>query len=173
MRFAWPICLMLCATAPIPKTRTFHFEYRFEFPGYDVNAPHVQMWVPLPHDDPFQKIRNLVVETNAPYEVTRTGEGNEMAYVRFSGPVPENPKVKVSFDAMRSEHLQPGLAGTEHLAVDEDPKVLAKYLKPDRLVPIDGKIRQWAEEVVNQAHAKTGFGDGAGDLQPRSGDGEV
>ena len=155
MRFAWPICLMLFAASPVPRTRSFHFEYQFEFQGYDEKAPHVQMWVPLPHDDAFQRIRNLEIVANAPYEVTRTGEGNEMAYLRFSGPAPENPNVKVSFDAVRSEHLQPGLAGTQRLTVEEDPKLLAQYLKPDRLVPVDGRIRQWAEEVVNQAHAKT------------------
>ncbi len=32
---------------------------------------------------------------------------------------------------------------------------MARWLKPDRLVPIDGKIKQWAQEVVTAAGAKT------------------
>ncbi len=56
---------------------------------------------------------------------------------------------------MRKEHLQPRLAGARRLKRDEDPAVLAQYLKPDRLAPVDGQIRQWAQEVVNRAHART------------------
>src|SRR5258708_31036979 len=29
------------------------------------------------------------------------------------------------------------------------------WLRPDRLVPIDKRIRRWANEVVDAAHAKT------------------
>ncbi len=40
----------------------------------------------------------------------------------------------------------PGLTAGHHFA---------RWLKPDRLVPIDGKIKQWAQEVVTAAGAKT------------------
>jgi transglutaminase-like putative cysteine protease len=155
MRFAWPVCLMLCAAVPAPRTRNFHFEYKFAFQEYIESSQQVQIWIPLPHDDAFQQIRNLRIDANAPYELTRSATGNQMAHLKLDGPVTEKPSVTIRFDAARSEHLQSRLMGGERLISEEDPKILAQYLKPDRLVPIDGKIRQWAKEVVDQAHAHT------------------
>ena len=71
---------------------------------------------------------------------------------------PETPgpsTVTVSFDAVRREHVQSRLYNGERLAKDEDAGPLARYLKPDRLVPLDPQIRTWAREVVDAAHAHT------------------
>src|ERR1043165_2964441 len=59
----------------------------------------------------------------------------------------------MSFNAIRKEHLQETL---QHAPVIEkrDPN-MDRWLQPDRLVPIDGKIKQWAQEVVDAAGAKT------------------
>ena len=64
-------------------------------------------------------------------------------------------EIKLSFDATREEHIQSRLFGGPPLPHDEDPKDLARYLLPDRLVPLDDQIRSWAREVVEKANAKT------------------
>jgi transglutaminase-like putative cysteine protease len=60
------------------------------------------------------------------------------------------------FHALRKEHVQERLQQTNLTKVNEarDPN-MARWLEPDRLVPIDGKIKQWAKEVVDAAGAKT------------------
>jgi len=154
MRFILPAFLLLFSASAEPKIRSFHVDYEFVFNDYkpDVSA---EMWVPLPHSDDYQIIKNLQIRSNARYEVKTAADGNVMAHIRLDYPVDATPNLLVSFDAERKEHLHSRLDGKAHLEKDDDPKVLAQYLKPDRLVPIDGKIRQWAQEVVDQAHAKT------------------
>jgi transglutaminase-like putative cysteine protease len=62
----------------------------------------------------------------------------------------------VRFNAIRIEHIQDRLreANASEANEERDPN-LPRWLQPDRLVPIDGKVRQWALEVVNAAGAKT------------------
>jgi transglutaminase-like putative cysteine protease len=59
----------------------------------------------------------------------------------------------VRFDAVRKEHrLQPVVSASAAPLSSVDQ---ARWLAPDRLVPIDGNIRKWASEVVAEAHAHT------------------
>jgi transglutaminase-like putative cysteine protease len=136
-----------------PKAREFHFEYRGALTEIAAGSRHAELWVPLPHDDAYQTIRNLRIESAASYAVATSSDGNVMAHVAAEHP--GQLSIRVSFDAVRKEHSQARLSGMERLTRDEDPSSLAQYLKPDRLVPIDGQIREWAKEVVEQAHAKT------------------
>src|SRR5260370_5054724 len=148
MRLLLPLCLRLFASPPEPRTRSFHFEYGFSFDRYDPTKPSPEVWIPLPHTDEYQTIRNLKIESY-PYEVTTSPDGNVMAHVSLRGATANIPGRTVSFDAIREEHLQSRLTSGQRQEREEDPKILAKYLNPDRLVPIDGKIRQWAKEVVD------------------------
>jgi transglutaminase-like putative cysteine protease len=56
----------------------------------------------------------------------------------------------------RKEHVQSRLRQASFAPVKEarDPD-MARWLQPDRLVPLDAKVRQWAKEVVDAASAKT------------------
>lgn len=142
---------MACALAanPAPRTRSFHIEYRATIP-----AAKLDLWIPLPHDDDYQKISALRIDAPYKYGVATGAEGNRMLHLMK--PETQGPSVvTVSFDAVRSEHLQSRLYSGERLAKDESPADLAKYLKPDRLVPLDPQIRTWAREVVDAAHAHT------------------
>jgi transglutaminase-like putative cysteine protease len=111
------------------------------------------LWVPVPQNDPYQKIENLRIDAPAGYKVS-SAEGNEMLHLGLDRPqLPYH--VKLSFDATREEHIQSRLFGGPALAHDEDAKDLARYLRPDRLVPLDDQIRAWAREVVTKADAHT------------------
>jgi len=57
----------------------------------------------------------------------------------------------VTFDCARKEHLAPAPTGAASLS-DAD---LSRWLKPDRMVPLDDTIRKWAREVVTAAGAHT------------------
>jgi transglutaminase-like putative cysteine protease len=60
------------------------------------------------------------------------------------------------FNIVRIEHIQARLREEDAQAAkgERDPD-MARWLRPDRLAPIDGKVKQWAQEVVNAAGAKT------------------
>ena len=117
-------------------------------------AKYVDFWVPVPQDDDYQQIKNLRIDSPYGYRITTASHGNTMAHVSIDDPNASPFTITMSFDATREEHIQSRLFGAP-LARDEEPKQLAQYLKPDRLVPIDGQIRAWAREVVQGADAHT------------------
>jgi hypothetical protein len=49
-----------------PRTRSFHFQYRATIPEMPRGAKRIDLWMPVPQNDPYQKIENLRIES--PYE---------------------------------------------------------------------------------------------------------
>ncbi|MBZ5723810.1 MAG: transglutaminase domain-containing protein [Acidobacteriia bacterium] len=141
--------------APQPRTRRFHFEYKAIVKGIPPGAKQVDLWVPVPHDDAWQQIKNLRVDSPYAHEIATASHGNAMLHVRLEEPKESTFTVAMTFDAARTEHIQSRLAGGPAPARDQDPKELAQYLQPDRLVPLDGQIRAWARDVVQKADAHT------------------
>jgi transglutaminase-like putative cysteine protease len=114
----------------------------------------VDIWLPVPHDDDFQRIANLHVDSAYPYEIATGAESNRILHIRVTDPKEPAIAATIHFDAVRREHIQPlGAALPANGATD--PPGLDRYLRPDRLVPLDDTIRLWAREVVNAAGAKT------------------
>ena len=132
-----------------PRERRFVFKYQAKVPAEDGG---VHLWVPIPHDDPYQKISKLQVESSLPYSVETDALGNRILSVEGK-PGGVAPSVTLRFECVRQEHIQ-ALAAQHHV-----PQLTAEerrhWLAPDRLVPLDPKIQQWAHEVVDAAGAKT------------------
>lgn len=147
---AWP-----GAAQTQPRTRNFHFEYKAIVKDISAGSKRVELWAPTPHDDDYQKITNLRIDSPYSYKIVTAARGNTMLHLVVNDPKTTAFTVAISFDAVRTEHIQSRLTGGPPLAHDEDPKILAQYLKPDRLVPLDDQIRTWAREVVQKANAHT------------------
>jgi transglutaminase-like putative cysteine protease len=145
---AFAAALTLSGSNITPRERAFSFEYAVTVKDVPADAHFIDLWVPVPHDDPYQRISNLKIETPHPYKVATDADGNTLLHLRTSKPV----ALTMRFDAVRKEHL---ISLTDREAKPESKAVLDRWLQPDRLVPIDGKIREWAREVVDTAHAKT------------------
>lgn len=141
--------------AQAPRARSFAFEYKAVVKDVPAGAKRVELWLPLPHDDAYQQIKDLRIDSPYSYQIVVGSEGNTMLHVAVDNPKGPEVELKMTLDATREEHQQPRLEGGSKLPKDEDPKDLAKWLKPDRLVPIDEQIRKWAHEVVEAAHAHT------------------
>ncbi|MGA2136839.1 MAG: transglutaminase-like domain-containing protein [Bryobacteraceae bacterium] len=143
----------LAATASGPRERAFDFEYTVTVKDVPAGGHTVDVWLPQPHDDAFQRITEMRVESLYPYETTTGSEDNRMLHLRIRDPK-EPIQVVMRFHAVRKEHVQPLPLNAPETMTDL-PKGLDRYLQPDRLVPLDDKIRQWAREVVDAAGAKT------------------
>lgn len=153
---ALTLLMSLCnATDVQPRTRSFSFEYSATVKDIPAGARHVDLWMPVAQDDPYQKITDLRVDSRYRYRVADGELGNKMLHIGVENPTSSTFTVTMRFNAVREEHVQARLWDGERLVKDEDPKELAQYLKPDRLVPIDDQIRKWAREVVDAAHAHT------------------
>lgn len=149
-----PLLLLFFASAPAPRERSFTFEYAVHVKDLPAGAHRVDIWLPVPHDDAFQRIANLRVETPYQYEIAAGAEDNRILHIQVTEPKEAVIPVGMRFDAVRKEHIQPlpaaSPANGAGLPDGED-----RYLKPDRLVPLDDTIRHWAREVVEAASAKT------------------
>lgn len=143
------------ATQSQPRQRTFHLEYKSVVKEIPAGTKHFDLWIPVPHDDAYQQIRNLRIESPYPYKIAEGMRGNTILHIGIDQPKGNAVTLTMSLDATRKEHIQSRLFGGPILARDEDPESLAPYLQPDRLVPLDNQIRAWAREVVEQANAHT------------------
>jgi transglutaminase-like putative cysteine protease len=135
-------------SADLPRERHFSFEYQASVPAA-VAAKSYRLWLPIPHDDDFQRITSLRIDSSEPYHIATDALGNQILSIESK----KAPSITVKFDCVRKEHLRPtpALTGAAPLSGAER----ARWLAPDRLVPIDDTIRKWAGEVVAAAHART------------------
>jgi len=142
--------------AATPQSRSFQFEYNAIVKDIPTGAKQVDLWIPVPHDSPFQKITELQIESPYPYHTNTAQYGNTVLHIGLKSPSQSSFTVTMRFNAVRKEHVQERLllAGDSAAKEARDPD-MARWLQPDRLVPIDGKVKQWAKEVVDAAGAKT------------------
>jgi transglutaminase-like putative cysteine protease len=138
------------------RERQFQFEYKATVKDVPAGAKKLDLWIPVPHDSPFQKITGLQIVSPAPYKIQTAQHGNRVLHLSVENPPPQSFTVTMRFDAARTEHVQARLRQASFAPFKEkrDPD-MARWLQPDRLVPLDGKVRQWAKEVVDAAGAKT------------------
>jgi transglutaminase-like putative cysteine protease len=148
-----PLAVCFCLATTGVRERRFEFEYKAVVKDIPAGTQKVEVWIPVPHNDDWQQIRSLRVETPAHYEIATGPLGNHMLHLTIAQPTEAAIPVTMHFEATRREHIQTRL--TQAGGGDLPKENLAQYLKPDRLVPLDDKIRGWAREVVDQAGAKT------------------
>jgi transglutaminase-like putative cysteine protease len=143
------------AADPTRASRTFSLDYKAVVSDVPVGTKEVQLWVPVPHDDLYQRISDLRIESAYPYTMATDPAGNLILHVTVANPSEGAMALTMHLNAVRLEHRQQRLYEGPRLDQDESPTELARYLGPDRLVPLDEKIRTMAREVVVSANAKT------------------
>ena len=141
---------LLVAAEPVHQ-RDFTFEYKVTVKDVPAGAQKLELWIPVPHDDAYQRILYSHVDTPYPHQIVTGEQGNQMLHLEISQPKESSVPVTLSLHAIRLERIQP-IVFVKRLAPEGD---LSRWLKPDRLVPIDGQISAWAHEVVEAAHAHT------------------
>jgi len=139
-----------------PHERSFQFEYSATIKDIPAGAHKVELWIPIPHDSPFQRITDLKIESPYPYQTHSAQYGNRVMHISLNNPRQSSFTLVMRFNALRKEHIQERLQPVTYSAAKEerDPD-MERWLQPDRLVPIDGKVKQWAQEVVDAAGANT------------------
>jgi transglutaminase-like putative cysteine protease len=136
--------------------RTFNLTCRATVPVPPAGTRTLDLWLPVPHTDGYQTVAGLKVESPVPYEIRPGAFGNTMLHLRLNT-MPTAPLV-VAFSASitRAEHLNvPATAPSRKPSQEPPDPDLARWLAPDRLVPLDPQIRTQAQEVVQEAGAKT------------------
>jgi transglutaminase-like putative cysteine protease len=130
----------LLADDESPRSRTFALTYRATVREIPEGAEGLDLWLPVPQDDPSQTIHRLTIDAPSPVTLAREpGSGNRMIHVRLDRPRGELA-VTLTIVATRREN-----AGRDEPL---SPEARARYLAPEPLVPLDGPIRRLAEEAT-------------------------
>jgi transglutaminase-like putative cysteine protease len=187
---AFPVCQLAAqATSNAqkfsPPTRAFRFTYNFSVKDIPSGAKRVRVWVPVPQTDQHQTVRVLAVTAPVKTRMTREPQyGNHMMYAEIQNPAPGKVEFTLEYKIMRREYSRGDYAQLQR--TDQEPRVvpasMTRLIKPDTLIPTDGKIKELAGEVtgpqrgaVSKAKAaydylfttmrydKTGSGWGRGD----------
>nr|WP_230687456.1 transglutaminase domain-containing protein [Hymenobacter ruricola] len=143
-------------TPAAPRSRTFVLTSTATVPVPPAGTKNLDLWLPVPHADASQDVRDLKIESPVPYKIEKGAYGNQMLHLQPAA-VPTAPLVvKLTAHITRREHLNlRANAPTAKPAKEKADPNMARWLGPDRLVPLDAKIKQQAEEVVAKAGAKT------------------
>lgn len=131
-----------------PRVRIFEFTYVTEVGSIPAGARELSLWIPYPQSDANQTIRNMTIRSPYPTQVTREPEyGNQMLYLHLLSP--DKPfTVEMRFTVERREYIRKDFATVKARYEDHPDPMLQRWLQPDRLVPIDGRIRQMALDVT-------------------------
>jgi len=136
------LLLNLCAVAQ-SKSRHFELDYSFTVRITDPGKP-LDVWFPVAQSDQFQQVKILSKSGDLPLQETTEPEyGNKMFYAHADKAEKAEYQFSVKYDVVRMEHL-----AAVSIQKQASRKELARFLQPDKLVPISGKPAEIAAEQV-------------------------
>ena len=142
------------AASEAARERRFELQYETSVPNIPAAAEHFKLWMPVAHEDAFQKIELLRVEAPVAYAMETGAHGNQILYIGKAPGGTDPLAVKLIFLATRRERVVRAVpSGSGSVTLTEQERL--RYLQPDHLVPLDDTIRKWAREVVDGANART------------------
>jgi transglutaminase-like putative cysteine protease len=138
-----PSLLAVAQSAPIqPVQKERHFSFHYAFTVNDVQpGKRVRIWIPLAHSDAFQDVSVTSKSGDLRLkQVRQPADGNEVLYAETSKAEKAEYKFSIEYDIVRKEHVV--LANGEPVTGPPSAIVprldLARFLEPDRLVPVTG-----------------------------------
>jgi len=137
--------------ARVAGARKFVFTYEAGYGEIPKTGRRYDFWTPLPWRDEHQKISDLVIHSPGAGQTTFDPEyGNSIFHATRGAQGGKPLEVKIRFVAERKEVRYEDL--TKLPAIPPDPpKNLDRYLKGDRLAPIDGAIKSLAARVIKDS----------------------
>jgi transglutaminase-like putative cysteine protease len=143
----------LAQTAPSRKARHFTFHYAFTLKNVSPGE-RVRVWIPLAHPDAFQDVKVTSKSGDLALKQVRQPEyGNEVLYAETSKADKAEYSFSVDYDVIRHEHvvLVNGKPVAEARTATVPRVELARFLEPDRLVPVTGLPAQLAARETKGA----------------------
>ncbi|KAF0218623.1 MAG: hypothetical protein FD174_2716 [Geobacteraceae bacterium] len=162
-----------------PKKRHFLFSYKVKVK--DIPGGEMKLWIPVAPSNGEQTVKLAKVTAPVPLEPKKEGEyGNSLLFGRVKAPAKEL-EIELQYEVTRIEK-KGNLTGSGTIA-PASREELARFLAPDRLVPLNDRIRKLAAEVTagkatplakaraiydytvdNLSYDKSGTGWGRGDI---------
>ena len=150
------LCMFLVVsslTALAQKERHFTFHYAFTVKNVSPGE-RLRVWIPLAHSDAFQDVKVASKDGDLPLkQIHQTAYGNEVLYAETAKADKGEYKFSVDYVVARREHvvLVNGKQVTDTPSSRVPSIELARYLEPDRLVPVTGVPAQLAAQETRGA----------------------
>ena len=154
------LCLLLVLSSlsvpaqPAPAQKERHFNFHYVFTVKNIGpGERLRIWIPLAHSDGYQDVKVTSKGGGLPLKQVRQLEyGNEVLYAETAKTDKDEYKFSVDYDVDRKEHIVlingkfSGASSTKASHVE-----LARFLEPDRLVPVTGLPAQLAAQETKGA----------------------
>jgi len=127
-----------------PKERLFLIEEKILIKNLPKEAGNLRVWVPYPVSDNWQAIEDFKLTAPFKADVIRDKEyGNRILILKSKKDATYNMPLQItlSYMAKRREY---GASGD----LETSSKNLFRFLRADKLVPVNGKIKRLAEEIT-------------------------
>jgi len=164
-------------------SRTFEFNYVVHVPALPPSSHEMRIWLPLPKAGTHQQIGAVSISSPVEHRIyTDETYDNGAAYFSFDTAKTRTPfAITLKFRARRDEYRVELPSTGPALSSSHFSPTIARYLKPDRLVPINGVIADLSREqtegisdplrrarniydyvirTMHYDHAGTGWGQG-------------
>jgi transglutaminase-like putative cysteine protease len=127
-----------------------HFRFHYDFTVRNTNpGKRLRVWIPLAHTDSHQVVRVVSISGDLPLKKTHESEyGNEILYASTAKADRAEYKFSVEYDVVRREDVRLRDGRLWSAAMRAKPASLARFLQPDRLVPMTGLPAEWAAREV-------------------------
>jgi len=149
------LALPALSSVPARAQNERHFNFHYAFTVKNVSpGERVRVWIPLAHSDAFQNVKVASKGGDLPLKQVHQPEyGNEVLYAETSKADKGEYKFSVDYDVVRREHvvLVNGRPVTHAPSVKMPRVALARFLEPDRLVPVTGLPAQLAAQETRGA----------------------
>ncbi len=176
--------LALSAQADAPRAREFDLTYSAHVTELPAGAHKVDVWLPYPVSDAHQEVKVTEVTSPYPHEVLKEPRlGNSILHVAVTDPQTRDLTIEMKVHVRRQEYLHNDFARYNPRAKAPRPADVAQWLRPDRRVPIDDRVRKLSSEITagkktdlekaraiydyvvdNMSYDKSGTGWGNGDI---------
>jgi len=131
------------------NTRNFQLTYSVKVEQIPKDTKELLLFLPLPESDRYQQISNLKINSAYPYLVYKDPEyGNSILKIQLSKEIPQALELSLDLSVKRKAYS----LNENHTAKESEisENNFKRFLLPDRLVPIDGKIALEAQRVIQK-----------------------
>lgn len=105
-----------------------------------------RLWIPYPVTDEYQEIKDIDIRGNQNYYgiYRDASTGNMALYAQWTESVAQR-YILFSFEALANERVNKDFAADETGV----PVEVRKYLRGTKFIPVDGKVKEIADEIVS------------------------
>ncbi len=128
-------------------SRSLIFSYSVRVNNIPSGTQKADVLIPVPQSDNHQIVSNLLVESPYPHTFIIDSEyGNKLLTVEAVGNLEESFEVKMLFSVNRKRYSS--LDGSMKDVDTPSESLKARFLAPDKLVPLSGPVEEETEKVI-------------------------